>query len=490
MNKRNLIRRPVDPNFKQYYLELQNTGELSLKRLLLKFPNTNPVTIRSWCNQTELPYQFERHTIAVPKDLKEKIENREFASRNSIAKRYRVTIGVVNRWIKDINVSLESYSSPIKGKEEIIISLINEKKSLREIAQNLDLEYHHVCRFVNNNSIERQTDFDHIDRDMLFDLHVNQKLTQHEIAEKLGIHQTTVSIYFKKYGIAAIKWKGPSAEEKQVLEVVRQYYPTAYNGVKFGFEYDIIIEERKVLIEYCGLYFHSERHNSDKNRHYKKFLAASKNGWTLLTIFADEWYNRRSIVVSSIKAKINAVDKRVFARKCDIREVDLQIANAFFEDNHLQGKPHRTSHIFGLFYGEILVAAMAFGKHPRNNELTLSRYATLNECLVVGGPSRLLSHAVKNIQFQSIVTWSDNRWGTGNMYAQIGFKLEREYPPGYSYVVPNCRERVSAQSQQKRFTGCPKEISEKDFSEINGLYRIWDCGKIKWIYQPPYLPTT
>jgi hypothetical protein len=44
------------------------------------------------------------------------------------------------------------------------------------------------------------------------------------------------------------------------------------------------------------------------------------------------------------------------------------------------------------------------------------------------------------------------------------------------------KERISKQSQMKCNTGCPKDISEKEWALQNGLSRIWDCGKVRWVF--------
>ena len=62
------------------------------------------------------------------------------------------------------------------------------------------------------------------------------------------------------------------------------------------------------------------------------------------------------------------------------------------------------------------------------------------------------------------------------------FKLEQEYPPDYSYVDVKSAVRLSKQSQKKDLTACPKEMTELEWSIMNGLVRIWDCGKKKWVF--------
>lgn len=61
-------------------------------------------------------------------------------------------------------------------------------------------------------------------------------------------------------------------------------------------ELDIVIPDKKIAIEYCGLYWHSEKMGKDKNYHLNKLKACQDIGYKLITIFEDEWLYRNDIV--------------------------------------------------------------------------------------------------------------------------------------------------------------------------------------------------
>jgi hypothetical protein len=106
---------------------------------------------------------------------------------------------------------------------------------------------------------------------------------------------------------------------------------------------------------------------------------------------------------------------------------------------------------------------------------------------IVGGASKLFSHCVnwcKNNGIKKIISWSDNRWSNGSIYKNLNFILEQELGSDYAYVnIDNPKERISKQSQMKCNTGCPKDKSEKEWALENGLSRIWDCGKVRWVFK-------
>jgi hypothetical protein len=113
---------------------------------------------------------------------------------------------------------------------------------------------------------------------------------------------------------------------------------------------------------------------------------------------------------------------------------------------------------FGLFYENELCAAMSLGRHSRQTdtsrkEITLDRRCFKDSYQVIGGSSKLFNKCLnwaKNNGYKKIISFSDNRWSLGNVYLKMGFILEKEYGPDYSYVeINNPRKRLSKQSQNR-----------------------------------------
>jgi hypothetical protein len=135
-----------------------------------------------------------------------------------------------------------------------------------------------------------------------------------------------------------------------------------------------------------------------------------------------------------------------------------------------------------------LIGGMSLSKHHRNNvEMTLNRLCFRKGFQIVGGASKLLSHCkewAKTQGYSKIISWSDNRWSSGNVYEKMGFKLEKDLPPDYSYVyLKGKAKRYSKQSKKKSNTGCPKDKTEVEWMTELGYARIWDCGKKRWVFK-------
>ena len=97
-----------------------------------------------------------------------------------------------------------------------------------------------------------------------------------------------------------------------------------------------------------------------------------------------------------------------------------------------------------------------------------------------------ISYARKN-GLSFVVTFSDHQVSDGGLYEKLGFTLDKELPPDYRYVVDN--QRVHKFNYRiKRFKNDPhliyKEgLTEKELARINGLEKIWDCGKTRWVME-------
>lgn len=254
-------------------------------------------------------------------------------------------------------------------------------------------------------------------------------------------------------------------------------------------ELDIFIPDKRIAIEFNGLYWHSECIlDNPQKYHLIKTQECKKNKIQLIHIFEDEWYNKKEIIKSMLLHKFEISNKpKLYARNCYVKIIDSSIKNHFLNINHIQGGD--TSRIkLGLFIKEIdvLVAVMTFSGRNlsrgtinlKDTDWELSRFATNLEYRVIGAAGKLLSYFKRNFEWTLIFSYADLRYSVGNLYYQLGFKKISQSFPNYWYVN-NQGKRYHRFSLRKR-PDEPKEIPEWKLRREQGYYRIWDCGHLKF----------
>lgn len=249
-----------------------------------------------------------------------------------------------------------------------------------------------------------------------------------------------------------------------------------------GKEIDLYLEAEKLGFEMCGIWAHSESNGKGRNYHYDKFKGCKKQSVRLITIWDYEWDNRQNQILNFVKSVIG-VNRKVPARQCEKREIDLDVAAKFVFDHHIQplAKMHMTR-AFGLFLDEELISVMSFGNHHRGgDDLVLNRFCSKDGVTVVGGASKLFKFAQSVMNFDRCVSWSDNRWSWGNVYDTLGFKRDREYRPDYFYVAKNGKPMSKQQCTKSKLKAAENQTELERAHEL-GMSRVWDCGKVRWVW--------
>lgn len=284
---------------------------------------------------------------------------------------------------------------------------------------------------------------------------------------------------------------GQSSAEKEIVEYVQSLgFETAPNrSILNGKELDIYIPERHFAIEYNGLYWHSEAMGKDKWYHYNKWKECKQQGIQLFTVWEDDYARNPDLIKRMIayKMKLNTHESvRMAARKTTFMRITAAETAIFLDRNHLQDT-HHTSRHYGLKdrTDNRLVAVMSVRYSAKKKEVEISRFATENGFIVQGGFTKLLKNMVKEYDdVDKIVSYSHNDHSDGGLYEQNGFGRMHSGTPGYHYVVNNERKHrlnYSPKRFKERHDLKFKEgLTERELADLNGLYRIWDCGSSLW----------
>lgn len=264
-----------------------------------------------------------------------------------------------------------------------------------------------------------------------------------------------------------------------------------------GREIDILLPEHNIGIEVNGNYFHSELSGGkSKNYHIDKTTDCQKKGIKLIQLYEDEILIKPDIVFSILSNKININrSNRVYARECEIREINKKDSTKFLNENHLQGNTV-DKHRYGLFFKDELVSIITFGlkrnslgnRNTDNTTYELVRFCNKNNYSVIGGFSKLLNHFIKTHNPSKIETFSDIRISGINhedtVYFKNNFKFVKKTPPNYWYINTerylNRYHRFVFRKDVLVSEGYDKKMTEWEIMKLKGYDRIWDCGSLKF----------
>ena len=299
--------------------------------------------------------------------------------------------------------------------------------------------------------------------------------------------------YFSK-----TEMSGTSYSEKEIVDFIKSIYcgEIIENSKKVisPKELDIYIPNKNLAIEFNGVHWHDENH-IDKNYHLMKTKLCNKKGIDLIHVFEDDWLYKKEIVKSMIASRFGIYQQKIFARKCKCQILDYKLyknlLRKFFDENHLQGFT-KCDIFIGLIYNDEVIQCVGFnekGWHDGNVELT--RMVTKLNTQVVGGFSKLMNFVKEVYGFTKITSYVYRAWFNGKGYLSSGFKIVKENPPSYSYVLNGKRIHKShfRKNKLKKMYECgelkyfDENKTEHEIMLQNNIYRIYDCGTIKVIYE-------
>jgi hypothetical protein len=203
-----------------------------------------------------------------------------------------------------------------------------------------------------------------------------------------------------------------------------------------------------------------------------------------IQFFEDEVNGKPEIVKSMVLNSINKTPNKIYARKCDIREVIYKESVNFLNENHIQGNCMSKTR-YGLFYNEELVSIMTFGGNRINlgqktnvdGSFELLRFCNKINHNVVGGAGKLLKYFITNHAPKKIISYCDRRLSDGGLYETLGFDFVKNTTPNYYYVIKNKREnRFKYRKDRLISRGFDKNKTEKQIMADIGINRIYDCG--------------
>ena len=204
------------------------------------------------------------------------------------------------------------------------------------------------------------------------------------------------SSILKKYGVEALcqrkecRLKGndskPNRAFAEKLTSANIEFEREFVIGKFSYDFKV----GNILIEVNPTATHNStwapKHREPKRAdyHQQKSELARKNGYHCIHVW--DWDDIDKIIFNFLAPK-----GRVYARNCEVRLIPLQEEKDFLNTFHFQGYV-RSEIALGLYYDDILVQVMTFGKprYNKNYEYELLRLCSSHS--VIGGSKKLFKH--------------------------------------------------------------------------------------------------
>lgn len=336
--------------------------------------------------------------------------------------------------------------------------------------------------------------------------HFNESPTYGELKDVLGVNPTTIQSHLSRNNKLHLIKRAFSYYEDELIKMLTSINPTMKierrnREIIKPYEIDIYLPEYNIGIEMNP----TGTHNSSfpyiekeiatpPSYHRMKTDLCEKQGVFLFHIFGYEWEHRKPIIESMLRNLLHCNTSKIYARKCELKEVPAKEAYDFLQNNHRQGGVH-SKYRYGLYYDNELVSLMTFGK-LRN---TLGNGTNVEDCWelvrfcnklntsVIGGASKLFKHFIKAVNPKEIRSFSDRAHTKGSLYPNLGFKYKNKSNASYVWVDIHTNKAYSRICAQKHnlhtfFKDSTIDLSktEREIMESHGYARVYDSGTITW----------
>lgn len=216
-----------------------------------------------------------------------------------------------------------------------------------------------------------------------------------------------------------------------------------------------------------------------KTYHKKKRDTAVSSGYRCIHVW--DWDNLE-LVVQQLELR-----PRVYARKCECREISNEIQKEFTHDYHLQGAVNADIAV-GLFLNNKLISVMTFGKprYNKNYQYELLRYCSSHH--VVGGAEKLFNYFVQQLNPHSIISYCDDSKFTGEVYKRLGFNHHATNISKHWYNMSTKRHITDNLLRQRGFdqlfgTSYGKGTSNENLMLANKFVEVYDAGQSTYIWK-------
>lgn len=274
----------------------------------------------------------------------------------------------------------------------------------------------------------------------------------------------------------------PNKDFAKILNDNNIEYEREFSLGSYSYDFrvnDVLIEINPTISHNVTLDIYGN-HRITKDYHKNKTQFAKDNGYRCINVW--DW-DDASKIVKSLSPK-----STIYARNCKVMEIDKNTCDEFINLYHFQGVCKNQSIMIGLYYNDMLVQVMTFGK-PRYNsryEYELLRLCSCFNYKIVGGANKLFTYFVRKYSPSSVISYCDNSKFSGDVYVKLGMKLINTSISQHWYNR-NTKQHITDNLLRQRGydqlfgTNFGKGTSNEQLMIDNKFLQVYDAGQSTYI---------
>lgn len=261
----------------------------------------------------------------------------------------------------------------------------------------------------------------------------NKKISVQILAESLGVLTSKVYYWCEKHEIMDLLDHNTSNPERILKEKLNNISFKKNRSILKPYEIDLYSSEKKVGIEYNGLYWHSNNFKN-KDYHLNKSLLALKNNIYLIHIYEEEFKQDNDRILNFL---LNVFTNNILCsvEECEIKEIknikdvynfiNRQYRNKFTSFNKINV-------IYGLYYNNILQNCICFRKKNKDIWEIIIDFPEIDN-KIKSSYKKILESFIKKYKPKQIIISNDFNKYNGSLYVNLNFKLNKNIVPNIVY---------------------------------------------------------
>lgn len=226
----------------------------------------------------------------------------------------------------------------------------------------------------------------------------------------------------------------------------------------------------------------------DSKYHYNKLKVARDNWYRCIMIW--DWDD-----CTKIPYLLNWSKQTIYARECDIKQINREDCHDLFESYHLQWDTlkNKNNIYIWLYYNNELVECMSFWKprYNKNYEWEILRLCSHKNFKVVWWADRIFKKFLSITNANSVISYCDMSKFDWKVYEKLWFKLAKRNRPSkhwYNWKEIESRRHITDNFLRQRwfdqiFWENYWKWTDNDILMIErGYVEIYDCGQSTFVW--------